>query len=316
MTQANAILGLIAQTSIHAGAGSSVGAVDLPIQREGHNGWPCVFGSAVKGALRTKAAEVWHTHADKEKLFAVFGPETGKAVSDKTPDHAGSLSVGDARLLLLPIRSLSSTFKWITCREALTRLKRDADLLGLVAPELQFGVPDQPQDAESACKAWVPQETDAGSLALEEFNFLAEQKDLSGVISALAALMERDDAQAELLKRLVIVSDEMFSFLVKYATPVAAHIAIKNETKTVQDGALWYEETLPPETLLYVPLMASRSRRKGKEVKEEMDASAIREAVVEGLFKVEGKSRHWLQIGGNETVGMGWCAVKSIKVGG
>lgn len=59
MTQSTAILGLLAQTSIHAGAGASVGAVDLPIQREGHNGWPCVFGSAMKGALRAKAEGGW-----------------------------------------------------------------------------------------------------------------------------------------------------------------------------------------------------------------------------------------------------------------
>ena len=55
MSQATALLGLITETSLHAGAGSSVGVVDLPIQREGHNGWPCVFGSAVKGALRDMA---------------------------------------------------------------------------------------------------------------------------------------------------------------------------------------------------------------------------------------------------------------------
>lgn len=53
----NAILGLLAQTSIHAGTGQHTGAIDLPIQREGHNGWPRVFGSAVKGALRAHAEE-------------------------------------------------------------------------------------------------------------------------------------------------------------------------------------------------------------------------------------------------------------------
>jgi len=38
MQQANTILGLLAQTSIHAGTGSNTGVIDLPIQREGHNG--------------------------------------------------------------------------------------------------------------------------------------------------------------------------------------------------------------------------------------------------------------------------------------
>ena len=43
------LLGLIAETQIHAGTGRATGVIDLPIMREAHTGWPCVFGSAVKG---------------------------------------------------------------------------------------------------------------------------------------------------------------------------------------------------------------------------------------------------------------------------
>ena len=75
-------------------------------------------------------------------------------------------------------------------------------------------------------------------------------------------MMKRDDAEVELTKRLVLVSDVMFSHLVQAATPVNAHIALDSATKTVTGGALWYEETLPPETLLYVPLVAVKARRK------------------------------------------------------
>jgi CRISPR-associated protein Cmr4 len=51
----NALLGLFTETSLHAGAGQALGVIDLPIQREAHTAWPCVFGSAVKGALRARA---------------------------------------------------------------------------------------------------------------------------------------------------------------------------------------------------------------------------------------------------------------------
>jgi CRISPR-associated protein Cmr4 len=302
MSQANAILGLIAQTSIHAGSGSSVSAVDLPIQREGHNGWPCVFGSAVKGALRTKAEGT----LDQDTQFVVFGPDTTKA-----SEHAGSICVGDARLLLLPIRSLTSTFKWVTCGEALKRLKRDAELLDLNELTVQFGVSDV-MDAANVCNASVPQTVSSGDLFLEEYCFRASPVDLSQVIAGLAALMQRADAKTELQKRLVIVSDDMFSFLAQHSTPVTAHIAIHTDTKTVRSGALWYEETLPPETLLYVPLMAEKSRKKEKG----MTAEQILKAVAEDLFKADGKDHLWLQVGGNETLGMGWCGVKIIKSGG
>ena len=55
MSENNAILGLLAETSIHAGTGQTVGAIDLPIQREKHTNWPCIYGSAMKGALRAQA---------------------------------------------------------------------------------------------------------------------------------------------------------------------------------------------------------------------------------------------------------------------
>ena len=101
MNNNTALLGLLAETSIHAGAGQMAGVIDLPIQREAHTAWPVVFGSAVKGALRTLA------HEQKAPwLTAVFGPETTNA-----SDHAGALLVSDARLLLLPMRSLTSHFK-------------------------------------------------------------------------------------------------------------------------------------------------------------------------------------------------------------
>ena len=97
----HALLGLTAETSLHAGTGRSTGVIDLPIMRESHTGWPCVYGSAVKGALRGLAHSSQST-----AIHDIFGPDTQNA-----SDHAGALAVGDARLLLLPVRSLSSHFK-------------------------------------------------------------------------------------------------------------------------------------------------------------------------------------------------------------
>ena len=78
MKQASTILGLLAQTSIHAGTGSNTGVVDLPIQREAHTAYPCVFGSSMKGALRTHA-EQFYPSEDNTRLnpvtAAVFGAD-------------------------------------------------------------------------------------------------------------------------------------------------------------------------------------------------------------------------------------------------
>jgi len=289
MNQATALMGLVTETSMHAGAGSSVGTVDLPIQREGHNGWPCVFGSAVKGALRDRiGTELGASHPD---VLAVFGPDTKNA-----SENAGALAVGDARLLLLPVRSLTSAFKWVTCPEALKRLRRDAERIGLSA-QFPMNIPAV-TDSEALCAQA------SGDLFLEEYRFAQKPHiDVAALISPLSLLMRRDDAAAELIKRLVVISDDMYAHLVHAATPVNAHIALNSETKTVVDGALWYEETLPPETLLYVVLLAVKARQKDSK----LDAAAVLGQVLDPLGK-----RPWLQLGGNETVGMGWCGVATV----
>ncbi|MCG5525870.1 type III-B CRISPR module RAMP protein Cmr4 [Ectothiorhodospira haloalkaliphila] len=290
MQQVTGLLSLTTDTSLHAGTGSSGDVIDLPIQREGHNGWPCVFGSAVKGALRARAEQLMpDTTAD---LQAAFGPDTGHA-----SDHAGALSVGDARLLLMPVRSLTGTFRWVTCPAALQRLRDDCQRLNLQQDE--WDIPSLNDEAT----ALLP--TDGvEALYLEEYRFQTQTLALDTLIDALARLLGRDQGKDLLSQRLAIVHDDMFSHLVRTATPVNARVAL-DEKKTVRRGALWYEETLPPETLLYAPLMALPSRRQD----HPMDASAVFQVITDKIF-----GKHpWLQLGGNETVGMGWCSVKILK---
>lgn len=317
MEQTSTILGLLAQTSIHAGTGQQTGVIDLPIQREGHNGWPCVFGSAVKGALRVRMEqqkvvelkgknEIGKTNADhfaaaqqSEEVSVVFGPPPR---GDELK-HAGALMVTDARLLLFPVRSLTSQFKWVTCPAALRRFKADCLRLGVAEPTWDvFDV----TDSAAASLAVVPEGSASESLFLEEYRFETKTQDLSGLISSLAGLMETPDAKAQLEKQLVVVSDDSFMHIVSHSTPVNAHISINSETKIVYDGGLWYEETLPPETLLYIGLSATDSRSD----KAEKPAGEVL-GLVTGLFT----KKPWLQLGGNETVGMGWCAVKPVTGG-
>lgn len=274
-----AILGLHAETSIHAGAGSALDVIDLPIQREAHSNWPCVFGSAVKGALRAAAGKGENTNL-------VFGLENANADA-----YAGALLVGDARLLLLPVRSLTSHFKWITCPAALQRYQRDAERMG---KPLDFVVPKIAGEMQALA-------TIAGEVFLEEYRFGVKAENLQDIISALAQLSSVAGFAEALQKQLLILSDDDFTFLVKHAVPVTPHIAINSETKAVKTGALWYEETLPPETLLYVCLAANDARKKDSV----LAADAVLQTV-QNMFS----SKPYLQLGGNETVGMGWCSVK------
>lgn len=287
MTTQNALIGLWAETSIHAGAGGSVDGIDLPIQRESHSGYPCVFGSAVKGALRAKAED--KPDGSKSNINEVFGrPSTSESGSD----YAGALLVSDARLLLLPIRSLTSHFKWVTCPALLDRLLRDACRLGL---DLGFSVPKAPEKQQALTIKKI--DTD---LFLEEYRLTTKQEDFAAATQALHKLtgIEKDSLD----EQCVIVSNDLFSYLSKYSTAVTAHIAIDNASKTVKPGALWYEETLPAESVLYFALSAYSSRNKDNT----MTAEAVLNSITVDLLKPS----PYLQLGGNETVGMGWCKVK------
>jgi CRISPR-associated protein Cmr4 len=89
-----AILYLQALTPLHPGSGTALGTVDLPVQRERHTNWPVIPGSSVKGVLREASP--------KELRQRLFG--TG----DSDGTSAGALSFTDARLLALPVRSLTN----------------------------------------------------------------------------------------------------------------------------------------------------------------------------------------------------------------
>ncbi|MEN8215701.1 MAG: type III-B CRISPR module RAMP protein Cmr4 [Pseudomonadota bacterium] len=282
MSQANAILGLLTETSLHAGIGQTLDVIDLPIQREAHTNWPFVYASSVKGSMRSLAEEKWD---DKELIKKIFGPEMNHGTSNR---QAGALAIGDARLLLLPVRSLTSHFKWVTSPDLLRRFLADCRRLDLAK---NFKIPETIAKEEGL----VSNEHDIDfGLFLEEFPLkLKTDEQLDTVITTIASLMGREDAERALKRQLVMVNDDIFSHLSRYATAVNAHIKI-GDTRTVQKGALWYEETLPPDTLLYVPLVAQA-------------VNVIEQ--IQNLFE-----HPYLQLGGHETVGMGWCKIEVVKL--
>lgn len=284
------IMAMTAQTSIHAGAGQALSVIDLPIQREGHTQHPVVFGSSLKGALRYQASQILTNNEDKEILSAVFGPDTQGADSNA---HAGACMISDARLLLLPVRSLNGYFKWVTCPALIKRFLKDCDRAGLsidtfLLPEITL---DQVAISDSKQK----------TLFLEEFALTivntSELEQISKVINQVIGV-----ELPQLREQLAIVNDDMFTYLSQNSTPVNAHIAL-DENKTVVKGALWYEETLPPETIMYSLIMCTPSRR----INIELTAADVARILTDKIIPAHNR---YLQVGGNETVGMGWFAIR------
>lgn len=288
--QAAALLFIHAQTSLHPGSGTALGTVDLPIQRERHTQWPIIPGSTLKGILRDACRRSAGNSGD---LFAAFGPETAEA--DK---HAGALSLTDARILAFPVRSLKGVFAWVTCLAVLERLNRD---LALARLEPLGDIP-QVQDNQIACAdgsaLLVGPQRD--KVVLEEFEFSKVQYDCKPLAEWIAGKAVADEStQQRLQSHLAVLSDNDFSHFVRHATEVVARIALDYERKTVKGTALFYEEFLPAETLFYSVVLASPSRREG----HGKTAGDILKYLNDNLPPV-------LQIGGDETIGKGLCAVR------
>lgn len=289
---AHCILGLTSQTFVHAGAGSANDVVDLPIQREAHSDWPCIYGSSVKGALRARADLL---SMDKSLKFCLFGPDTENA-----SDHAGSLLVSDARLLALPVRSLNCHFRRVTCPAILKRLSRDIE-----RGNFSIKLPAVPEcTGEEAILPKKPGSNDGEQdLYLEEYRFNIKRLDLKDWVEVLTDIAG-ESYKKEISETLTIISNDSFRHLCRSAMPIHPHIRINSQSKTVEQGALWYEENLSPDTVLYCLVAAQRSR--SREITH--DAPALLKRFQEGLF-----DKPWLQLGGNETTGMGWCHVNLLQ---
>lgn len=260
--QASAVLYLYTESSLHAGVGFVEDApVDLPIQREATTAYPLIFSSSLKGALRGHLRGV----AQEEDIAATFGAEY-KAVEEANQDgveeeetSAAALRIGDARLLLFPVRSFMGIYAWSTSADVLARFQRDVQWRDL---NLQMPVVQAPPEGSAYTAANSRVVTEDGRLVLEEFTFKAEvQESLTAVGEWLSsAVLPQDEAYAYWRRKvqtdLVVLPEDAYRFLVSTRTEVQHRIRINPATQTAAPGALWTEEHLPADSVLYTPISA------------------------------------------------------------
>jgi CRISPR-associated protein Cmr4 len=293
---AQTLLYLYTESPLHAGAGGGLGTIDLPIQRERHTDLPIVQGSGIKGALRSRARE--QTSPQDPRLLAVFGPE-----ADKASEYAGALTVGDARLLLFPVRSLRGVFAWVTAPLVLRRLRRDLELLAAPVPD--WDAPHLPDDAGNVpAQALVTPnnaltlgEGDLAAIVLEEYTFQVRPDEQVGAFVEwlTAQLVDLDPWwAARISTHLTVLPDSAFRDFTLYATEVITRVRIDYATKTVEEGGLWTEESMPTDSLLYCPLLARTPSQPGTTMKDSEALAFVRDTAT-GIFP----------IGGDETVGRG-----------
>jgi len=270
-----------ALSPLHAGTGQAVGAIDLPIARERPTGIPLIPGSSIKGALRARVTDpAWQK--------PIFGPPTANA-----SEHAGAVQFADAHLLLLPVRSLWGTFAWVSSPYLLQRFARDLREAGIT-----LALPRPNSDHGTCLVARGSALKGSGErVILEDLDFKAQPE------PALDALCKQLDTHLDLktAERLCILHDDVMSTLMETATEVCARIRLDPEKKTVEGGALWYEESLPTESVLFGLTVATNAfSPNGPRAVQLLDHIA------------EHVGKQALQLGGKATVGRGVCRMRLV----
>ena len=298
-----------------------LGLVDLPVQRERHTNWPSIPGSAIKGVVRDacrerisertdldlldryddkpdKRAERTGTkrqRADATMLLNVaFGPPTAAAA-----EFAGSVSFTDARLLAFPVRSLAGVFAYVTCPAVLRRLERDLNMGG---QSIRLSFPSVSETDVIVPGENCPCLIGGDKVVLEEFLFNKVPGSCRDVADRIAGHIlpggpAHEATRSHFRTSLVLVGDNWFNHFAQHATEIMARVRLDYETKTVAEGALFYEEYVPPETLFYSIVIANGSRAMRSNL---LDASRVLQVVTENLPSV-------IQIGTNQTTGKGFC---------
>jgi len=210
-------------TPLHAGSGSDLGVVDMPIQRESHTGFPKIEASSLKGSIRS---EFVSKHSEKE-AEEIFG----------TGDKAGDLGFSDARILFFPVKSVKGVFAYLTSPMVLERLKDDLKLEkneDLTIPKITIN--------DDECIVFSEKNSINKNVILEEYSFTINN--------------EKPDIKLpyfdKVKERLVIISDDNFTHFVKNSTEVITRIKIGEDgVVDKKAGALFTEEYLPSETVMY-----------------------------------------------------------------
>ena len=238
---------LLAVDPIHVGIGRDrIGRVDMPIVRTPETGIPKIPGTAINGAcrhfadLRLRMAGKRSTSAG-QKFKAEEEEINGKTVKlkqsqcpvcltfgytdEEESSQEGFLSIKDAHIMLFPVRTCLGT-TWVTTPD---RLKKFIPGIEIKPDNLPFSF----------------LRPDGGSLDIGWY--LMQANKVPTNLSVSLNKLYFNDLPA---RKLTVVDEKSFSFVVNDNLEVRTGIAINPDTGTVEEGALFRFEAIPRGTYL------------------------------------------------------------------
>jgi CRISPR-associated protein Cmr4 len=242
---------------IHIGAGGyRLGGVDNTIVREPTTDVPKIPGTSIAGVIRAFGEivkEEDEKKTDQEKKFKeikiedVFGTE----------DKKGMLRFYDGQIIFFPVSSIQGTV-WITTKELLEYwLSNVKDKNG---EELK--IPNEIKDKAYAIKGIESSKPlNLGWLLLEIEN-IADGKEIM-----LPSKLN------EFLKRIVIVSDKLFSHIVNDNLEVRTSVRIDPTTGTAAEGALFTYEAIPRGTIFGFEVVVDTRKDENADIVQLIEAT-------------------------------------------
>ena len=331
------LLFVYALTPLHPGAGRAVagGPVDLPVQRD-EFGFPVIWSSSLKGVLRSNfSLKARNAPSEEERVAqetfvrAAFGPEPA---SPEVSEYSSAVSVLDARLLMMPARSLKGVWCYLTSPHLLNYYRVYLEIASNYVSQLENNLKEFYKLLESIEAAFKSKKADADRVALvsdeqcviksdqrsvvvlNEEEFTAEVKsELAGIWKLLPEGTEQ--------RSIAVVTDNAAETLLRKSLVVQPRVRLDYERKTVSQGGLWDEEYLPQRTLMVSLIVARQPRqslgkiaeRVAKNLKEsENEAKELADRALKLLSDLDatGILRKLSELksavlGGKETVGKG-----------
>ncbi len=283
---------MVTLTPLLPSSGLGRGVIDRPVQRDQATALPTIYGSSVKGAIKSYLIRKGH----RERAERVLGGEEGgKTIPSK-------VSIGDALLMALPVPSRDRFIVWLVPKINLLRMlsyirdfrpcERDSEYEVKENFNLYTMAGPDPNDSDPNNEKINVMDSVIPLKKLEN-----NELNLKKVTGILVDSLDKTFGEMFEEYNVILLENKYVRHFVEKGLGKRARIKIDYETGTVESGKLWYEEYYPPYTVFFVPVLPTRT----------CEHRNLPERGVCELFRdLSGRT---VPFGGSLTVGMGFTKV-------